>query len=410
MVSGTALAQALTLAATPILSRLYDPSDFGVLGLFVTILLILRVGASWKYEIAIVLPNDHKDAANILALACLILLFMTLLSGLIMALAGDWIVKSLGSPRFAPIIWCIPVAVLVAGLYDVLASWATRRKNFSNISVSQITQSGSIAVAQTLAGLAGAGSLGLAGGRVAGQLLGTLVLVRKTFQHDRLLIGDAIEFKKMIEMAREHHKFPKYAMPQHALNATSQNLLIFLLIYFFDPAVAGLYWFTVRILRAPSRLIGGSVGRVFYQKAVELYHNNGELFLALGKTTLGLSAIGILPAIVILVFGPVLFDFIFGSAWHQSGVYAQWLVVWWFFNFISTPSKRLIPVFGLQRIFLVYQMGFLLCTGLAVSLGAIVGNELISIALFSIVASIFGMSLTLYMFLFAKRGAQARKT
>ncbi|MDC1200166.1 oligosaccharide flippase family protein, partial [bacterium] len=72
LMTGTTISQAIPLAATPILTRIYTPEDFGVLALFSSITAILGLLATGKYEMAILLPKDDKDALNIVYLSVIL--------------------------------------------------------------------------------------------------------------------------------------------------------------------------------------------------------------------------------------------------------------------------------------------------------------------------------------------------
>jgi O-antigen/teichoic acid export membrane protein len=56
--SGTAGAQVITMAFAPLITRLYGPEAFGLLGTFVAILGIVTPLAALTYPIAIVLPKS----------------------------------------------------------------------------------------------------------------------------------------------------------------------------------------------------------------------------------------------------------------------------------------------------------------------------------------------------------------
>ncbi|HEY9742960.1 MAG TPA: hypothetical protein V6C90_20940, partial [Coleofasciculaceae cyanobacterium] len=62
LTTGTAVAQAITIVATPILVRIYTPKDFGLLAVLTTITGTVSIVASWRYETAIVLPDNDEDA------------------------------------------------------------------------------------------------------------------------------------------------------------------------------------------------------------------------------------------------------------------------------------------------------------------------------------------------------------
>ena len=71
LMTGSTIAQAIPIAITPILTRLYMPEDFGVLALFVAVTAILGSIANGCYEFAIMLPEQDEDSINIAALGLL---------------------------------------------------------------------------------------------------------------------------------------------------------------------------------------------------------------------------------------------------------------------------------------------------------------------------------------------------
>jgi O-antigen/teichoic acid export membrane protein len=75
---GTTIAQAIPIAITPILTRIYTPEDFGILALFMGFTAIFGTIANARYELAIMLPEKDEDAINIAALGLLIVIFLFL--------------------------------------------------------------------------------------------------------------------------------------------------------------------------------------------------------------------------------------------------------------------------------------------------------------------------------------------
>ena len=80
LLSGTTIAQAISLLISPVLSRLYTPHEFGVVGTFLSIVAAITLISSFRYEIAIVLPKKEDVAINILALAAFITIGVSILS------------------------------------------------------------------------------------------------------------------------------------------------------------------------------------------------------------------------------------------------------------------------------------------------------------------------------------------
>jgi O-antigen/teichoic acid export membrane protein len=61
--AGSAMGQGLLIVSAPLLTRLYTPADFGVLAVYVSIVSILVVVASLRYEVAINVPGHNKAVA-----------------------------------------------------------------------------------------------------------------------------------------------------------------------------------------------------------------------------------------------------------------------------------------------------------------------------------------------------------
>ena len=68
LVSGTLLAQSVSIISSPILTRIYSPEAFGELGVFTSITSIFSVFMCLRYELALVIPKEKEYA---LALLCL---------------------------------------------------------------------------------------------------------------------------------------------------------------------------------------------------------------------------------------------------------------------------------------------------------------------------------------------------
>ena len=120
LVSGTGAAQLIGILAAPILTRLYAPEAFGETAAFISIVAIFGVVACLRYELAIVLPDNDAQAANLFAVSLLAAVAVTALLALACWCAGDALLQALRLPQLAPYVWLIPLAVLVQGVFLAL--------------------------------------------------------------------------------------------------------------------------------------------------------------------------------------------------------------------------------------------------------------------------------------------------
>jgi len=72
LAGGTTIAQGLNVAIMPVLSRIYSPSDFGVMAVFVSVTAILTELSGFRYHLAIPLPKQERYAKALIVLSSLL--------------------------------------------------------------------------------------------------------------------------------------------------------------------------------------------------------------------------------------------------------------------------------------------------------------------------------------------------
>ena len=98
LATGTAISQAVTFAAMLVLTRLFAPEAFGLLAVFMTIVSLFSVLGGARYELAIMLPDDDHEAANVLHPATLVLAAICVLSLFAVTFLHGWLAPSWPSP------------------------------------------------------------------------------------------------------------------------------------------------------------------------------------------------------------------------------------------------------------------------------------------------------------------------
>ncbi len=352
LVTGSASAQFIALALSPVFSRYYSPHEFGLLAVFMSILSALSVIVCLRYEFAIIPARTVDDASALLQLSLKITLLTTLLS-----LAGVTIFNLFfsGNKDLSNWLWLLPVMTLANGSYQAMLNWANRHKNYKLISryriINSIIANGVILAAALLGYI----TYGLLVGFVAGGVTAMLVLyisIQKSNAPFAFNLGNA----KLRETARKYDVFPKVNLWQAFADMLLINGVIYFLTFFFSQAVVGLYGMTTRVLQAPFNLIGYSIGQIFLQEAAHQYHE-GKNIQPLIKKSILRTAVVALPIVIILVItGPDIFAFVFGDQWRESGQFARILAPWFFLDFIRTPISQVPVIIGKQRQWLAWNV------------------------------------------------------
>lgn len=352
--TGTTIAQAIPIAISPILTRIYTPEDFGLFALFIAIASIFGSIANGRYELAIMLPKKDEDAINIFALGFLITLVLSLVLFLLVILFHDYFVMLLNNDAIGLWLYFVPIAVFFIGLFNVLNYFNTRKKNYKDIANATIVKSIVLAIVQLSIGFMKQGASGLISGQILSQMFANLRLLKNIIK-DKLLISK-ISKVKIIALAKRYKDFPKFSMWAILANTLSFHLTNILISSFFSIATLGFYSLVQRLLGMPSALIGNSIGQVFFQQATKEKQETGKAINAFNTTVKKLIIIG-LPSFGILFFiVEDLFAFVFGEEWRIAGVYAQIVIPLFFVRFVVATVSAIDTIMERQNIFLLFNM------------------------------------------------------
>ena len=353
---GAAIAQAIPVLASPILTRIFSPDAFGIFANYSALMAFLVVINTGKYELAIILPKEHKDAINIVALSFFILCLSTVGLLLIFALIAKPFASYLGNEAISGWIVLTPLGAFFANLYIILNEWYIRKDNYSGLSKNRIGNTASIAGSSLLFGTAKV-NLGLIWGQICGQIISIFLALKRIFAEDKGLLK-YVSKKKVAYYAKRHVNFAKYIIPGQLLNTAATLIAISLITYKFGFFQAGLIALIDRVFGVPISVIANSVNDVFKLQVTETYRNKGNCLKAYKKVVLGLLGIAIVPFSILFFASPALFPFIFGQEWALAGSYAQALCFMFLLNLISMPTRWVFMVAEKQRIEFFWQIIF----------------------------------------------------
>ncbi len=385
MFAGNLSAQVITLFMAPVVTRLYEPDAFGVMTVIWALIGIFGGIACMRYDIAIVISGDEQEADSLFYLCGIITFGVSLLLFIVCFAGKDFFCRFLTDKRIISYVWFVPAGVFISGNFQIISNMNVRMKKFNLISLGRILSACSTAGIKIIAGLLGAGSaFWLISGNIAGQLSTAILLAFSLYYFRFGKNFFKFKFSDVWDVAKKYSDFPKYRALTGLINSLTQNLPVLLFGFLFSDVVVGFYGLTNAVLRRPVTLISQSISKVFLQKASEIQKDNKALAKAMIKTTLGLSAIGLLPFGVLMAFGGWIFSTAFGSKWCIAGSYAQVLAPWFFMLLINTPATQVILVKQKLKFNLYFNIVYI-CLRLLVILAGyfFTHNSLITIGLFS---------------------------
>ena len=394
---GGIVMQSMSIVSLPVLTRLFSPEAFGFQGVFLSVISMLAVAASLRYELAIMLPSDEEEASNITALSIVILLLFCVLTALFTLFAGDRILARMGIGEARGWIWLIPAGVFLSGYANILNYRFLRRKEFSLLSGVRIAgKTGQVVPA------IGFGFLGLASGGmlliasllewVVQSLLFTLYFVRRSGERIRLF-----QPRALLEAAKKYSRFPLYNTGSSLLNMVSLSIPTLLIAAFFGLRAGGLYTRALALVQVPAFMLGSSIRDVFFQRASAMYAAGEDLVGFADSMVERLTALILLPMCMTALIGPEVFVVVAGGDWYDAGVYSGLLAPWIYCSFLAYPLSVLLLVRGLQHIDLLYNILFLASRVAVLFIGGAVLHDVwAAILLFGLTGAAFNLWLVFF--------------
>jgi len=350
LMTGTTIAQAIPIAISPILTRIYTPEDFGVLALFIGLTSILSIIATGRYELAIMLPKKEDYALHIAVLAMTVSLIISLIIFIIFFLFNSEITSILGNKEISTWLYWVPITIFIISCYQSLNFLNIRKKHFKTTATSKVIQSTTISALSIFLGSVSLKNIGLVTGQILGQFVSFLYLLRNSILYSDFNLKK-VRLIKLILLAKRYQNFPKIVTLTGALNTSSVQVPIFVITALFSAKVVGFYSFAQRIITIPDTLIAGSIGQVFYQEVSNRasIDDKSRLFQNTLKRLLIIAS----PIFAfILVFGDKIFSIIFGKEWIIAGEFAQVMSLWLYLVFVVSPLSQLYNILEKQKTFL----------------------------------------------------------
>lgn len=381
--SGSVISQFINMIFSPIITRLYLPEEYGVLAVFSSILVIFSF-SSLMYEMAIPIAKDESTAINLVTLSSLILIIFVSCLTIALSFGGEALLSLLDAESLYPYRFLVPLGVLLIGFHKILTQWMYRIKNFSILSKTKITQNLTGNILKVGAGVFGFGVNGLLLATVIRESASIIPLTKNFFKKDKNE-SYKISFQSIKVTMNKFKDFPIYQTPSTFLSSFKNQLPIFSLALY-GSQIVGLYGLANTIVKLPMTLLGHSVRNVFFAEAASIGKENPlKLKMLSDKLFKKMLIIGLIPLVILIVFGPHLFSIVFGYEWFESGVIARILSIAIYADFIFSPVSRIFEVLEKQKEKMFLDLGGLLLVLLSFLFSRIVSSDpMFAIVLYSL--------------------------
>ncbi len=389
--SASIITQVMPIFTAPILTRIYEPADYGILGMVMVITGLIGVIITLGYTNAIIIADDNDEAEIVTALCLKIFLSLVIVTTIAIIFFEQNIGKLIGIHNNHFLLLTIPISTFFGGFSSIFGSLANRYQLYKMLSVNRVIGVIVTAVSSIIMGLLFKNVIGLFVGFILGQIINGFILyitLKKEINLPSILTLLKTDTKVV---SKKFKNFPLYSLPSDFINVFSNQIPVFLINSFStNPQTAlGHYNMSNRMLGMPIVVISGSIGEVFRQRAAKDYHENGTCKSIFLKTFKTLLFAAILPFFILGFWGDDIFAFAFGDKWREAGKYAQILTIMFFLRFIISPLTYVFFIAQKQKLdFILHQM-FIVLGFLSLFVGFYYFKDInISLWLFSISYSI----------------------
>jgi O-antigen/teichoic acid export membrane protein len=370
LAGGTVAGQIIYLITMPIITRLYTPEDFGILSVYLSVLMVLATAPSLRYELAIPLTKIDSIAQYIVLLGFSIIFILFIIIITFLIIFTFFFEKELidffqiDKTLMFYLLWLLPLGFIAVGLYGLLSYWTIRKKEYRLIAKTKFSQSVSAVITNITLGYLQYGALGLIGGSIVGQIAGTLSLFlcfKQGISKQKTLCCKKI--KGFFAVLIRYRKFPLISVPAGILNNIGNFAPPLLLAKIYGLEIAGYFLLANKVLGAPLQLVGSSVGEVYYAEASKILRTKQsdikELFISVAKKLFFFS---LMLSLILILTGKLFFILIFGENWEIAGDYLSILVLMFFARFITAPLAVTFSILEKQHLSLLIQIIIMVCS------------------------------------------------
>jgi O-antigen/teichoic acid export membrane protein len=351
LILGNGVAQALQFLSILILSRIYLPSDFGLLAQVQSIAMMASIIGTLQLHLTIPLcksddeARDTAQSVQTITLALFALFFFPAL-------------------YFGKIYAFSLVLALFLGLANTYNSYLVFNGKFDRLSGFYVARAVAVIGMQISFAM-----LSISDGLLWGMLIaeGLAALYLRLTQLGSLR-NIRIVPRAAIALATRLKSFSVYGTMQELISVSAFYAPLILFTFKFDEATGGQYAMANRLVWAPVVLLSSSVAQVLYHRFGKVSPKSVTELLEILPSKLVFAAV--LAACILSFYLQGVFLYTLGSQWGLASQLLPLQLLWGVFFLVSTPFRVVCRALHMQHYQLAIDAGMLALTGLLFTLTA----------------------------------------
>lgn len=358
--SGTTIAQLIPFLISPILTRQFEPWQFGQVAFFNAILFPLIVLSTLRTELTLPLPEKDEEANQHAITAVIVsILFAFVIEGLIFLFWSDLqAIFNVSSKTSSSLYWVGP-AIIAGSVMQLMTFWLIRKKAFRRVSYNKIGQTSSSGSTSVMLGVFRPG-VGMVPGEVIGRYMGAIIGVIQSSREGFSWRGYIGFGKGLTALFKRFKGFVLYNSVPAFLNTASLNLPVLVASASFSEQTLGYFNFSRLVVGAPISLIAISVSQAFLPKLAERCREKKSIWPILRRNFLYMLFAGLPVAIAAYFLAPPVFEYVFGKGWGEAGRYTALLAFPYLAKFVVSPMSSALTALEKMNVVSIWQVLYFL--------------------------------------------------
>lgn len=324
---GNLVAQLVTFAMLPIISRIYTPDEYGMYSTYMSTLSIITIFITAKYELAIVLHKLNSVALAVFNATQNLVKYLTI------TIIFIYITLCVMLPKTVDFDWIFVLASIsaaIGGGNRAYVYYANRYSNYNSLGISKLIQ----ATVQSLASvvLAFVGGLGL----IISNLL-ALTCVFIYFEKKFKLRNKKSDKKKVGFALKKFIEFPKYSLLGSLVDTCAVNFPIIIFGYLYTAEELGNFTFSLKVLGMPLVLVSAILTQVFYKEFVNKFNAQQSVRVDIIKYAFFLFIVFSPVYFLFYFYANTIFSFFFGSHWDLASDLSKYVGIMIWARFVVSP-------------------------------------------------------------------------
>ncbi len=352
LLTSISIAQLIPLLITPLLTQYFSPQDFGIYGLYVGLCYIFGTIGSAKYDVAIMLPKRNIDSLNILALCIIIACLFSTICFSILNIFNDVVFEITQSYFLQKYHFIIPISILLISINQAMTVWFNRLKNYNTISRQNLIKSSTNSGASLFLGIQN-----MSFGLIIGNIISLIIISIWNIQKLIMTIDiSQIKMKLMKKNFLKYIDFLKFSSGSNLFNSFSNIGMTSLIIIFFGPKIAGLYFLAEKLIAIPISFITQSLSQVYFEKASKLFYYDKIALLRLTNQIQRNILYILFPILIICsLFGKNIFS-ILGQEWGEAGILLKYFAPFILLKNMYSPISHIGDILNKQKLLLLFNI------------------------------------------------------